>query len=107
MRARAAAVALGAAATIALAALRLPADALPPADDDPWARLPAILARIRPPQIPARDFPLTDFGARSGGDHDNTGASRAAIEACHRAGGGRVVVPAGDFLTGPIFFHSA
>jgi len=106
MRPRTAVVALGAAAAVAIGALRLPADALPPAADDPWARLPAILARIRPPAIPARDFPLADFGGRAGGGHDNSGAFRAAIEACHRAGGGRVVVPAGDFLTGPIHLKS-
>ena len=29
-----------------------------------------------------------------------------AIEACHRAGGGRVVVPAGEWFTGPIHLKS-
>src|ERR1044072_10052842 len=65
-----------------------------------WNALPSILARIRPPQFPARDFPITNFGARAGGDFDNTEAIRKAIEACNRAGGGRVVVPSGVFLTG-------
>jgi polygalacturonase len=75
------------------------------APHDPWLRLPAILARIRPPAFPARDFVLTDFGARAGGA-DATGAFRSAIAACSRAGGGRVVVPAGEFLTGPIRLES-
>jgi unsaturated rhamnogalacturonyl hydrolase len=71
-----------------------------------WNAVPAILARIRPPKFPARDFPITDFGARAGGDFDNTEAIRKAIEACNRAGGGRVVVPAGTFLTGAVHLKS-
>ncbi len=70
--------------------------------DDPWARLPEILARIHPPVFPARDFPITDFGGVGDGSTDATGALKAAIEACHRAGGGRVIVPPGEFLTGPV-----
>jgi polygalacturonase len=71
-----------------------------------WASVPAILARIRPPRFPARDFRITDYGARAGGDTDSTEAIRRAIEACHGAGGGRVVVPAGLFLTGAIHLKS-
>jgi polygalacturonase len=72
------------------------------ATDDPWARLPEILAQINPPVFPARDFQITDFGAVGDGMTDATSALKAAIEACHRAGGGRVIVPPGEFLTGPI-----
>src|SRR5215203_5892462 len=71
-----------------------------------WDAVPAILARIRPPKFPARDLPITDFGGRAGGDCDNTEAIRKAIAACNRAGGGRVVVPAGVFLTGAIHLLS-
>jgi unsaturated rhamnogalacturonyl hydrolase len=71
-----------------------------------WDAVPGILARIRPPKFPARDFPVTDFGARPGGEFDNTEAIRKAIETCNRAGGGRVVVPAGTFLTGAIHLRS-
>ena len=71
-----------------------------------WDMVPSILARIRPPKFPARDFPITDFGARAGGEFDNTEAIRKAVEACNRAGGGRVVVPAGTFLTGAIHLKS-
>lgn len=55
---------------------------------------------------PDKDFPITDFGAVPGGDTDNTKAIAAAIEACNQAGGGRVVVPAGIWLTGPVHFKS-
>ncbi|MDQ7989345.1 MAG: glycoside hydrolase family 28 protein [Candidatus Dactylopiibacterium sp.] len=71
-----------------------------------WDMVPEILARIRPPAIPARDFPLTDFGAQGNGQHDCTEAFRAAIAAASEAGGGRIVVPAGDWLTGPIHLRS-
>jgi len=69
---------------------------------DPWAGLPAILARIQAPTFPDRDFVITKFGARADGTTDASAALRSAIAACHKAGGGRVVVPAGDFATGPV-----
>jgi polygalacturonase len=69
-----------------------------------WASVPAILARIRPPRFPARDFRITDYGAIAGAD--STEAIRKAIEACHAAGGGRVVIPQGVFLTGAIHLKS-
>lgn len=73
---------------------------------DAWSQVPGILARIRPPVFPDRDFPITQFGAIEGGSHEGTRAIRAAIEACAAAGGGRVVVPAGRFLTGPVHLRS-
>src|SRR2546423_4264216 len=63
--------------------------------DDPWFELPQILARIKAPTFPKRDFHVTKFGARGDGKFDCTGAIRRSIDACSRAGGGRVVVPAG------------
>ena len=55
---------------------------------------------------PDKDFLITDYGAKNGGKVNNTKAIAAAIEACHKSGGGRVVVPAGVWLTGPIHFKS-
>ena len=49
---------------------------------------------------PDKDFLITDYGAKNGGEVNNTKAIAAAIEACHKSGGGRVVVPAGIWLTG-------
>ncbi len=70
--------------------------------DDPWAVMGQILARIRPPVFPDRDFDVTAFGGVGDGAADCTAAFRQAVEACAAAGGGRVVVPPGRFLTGPI-----
>jgi polygalacturonase len=71
-----------------------------------WDLVPEILARIRAPEFPARAFVVTDFGAVADGATLATEAFRRAIEACHNAGGGRVVVPQGRFLTGPIHLKS-
>ncbi|ANW17286.1 glycoside hydrolase family 28 protein [Streptomyces clavuligerus] len=67
-----------------------------------WSRLPDILDRIRPPRFPDRWFDITQYGAVGDGTTKNTAAIRAAITACHRAGGGHVLVPAGRFVTGAI-----
>jgi hypothetical protein len=90
---------------LALTALIARAEA-PAGAPDPWERLPTILAGIRAPEFPDRDFPVTAFGAVADGRTDASAAFRAAIEACHRGGGGRVVVPPGVFLTGPIHLKS-
>ena len=71
-----------------------------------WEAVPAILARIKAPRFPARDFSIVDYGARPGADTDNAEAIRKAILACHVAGGGRVVVPPGVFHTGAIHLKS-
>lgn len=71
-----------------------------------WHTVPTILARVKAPKFPARDFKITDYGARAGEDSDSTEAIRKAIEACHAAGGGRVVVPSGVFQTGAIHLKS-
>lgn len=71
-----------------------------------WDVVPEILARIHAPRFPDKDFPITNYGAKPGGQADATEAIRQAIAACHDAGGGRVVVPAGIFLTGPIRLRS-
>jgi polygalacturonase len=71
-----------------------------------WDLVPGILARIKPPVFPDRDFDITRYGAKGDGRTDCTDAFRQAIAACSAAGGGRVVVPEGRFLTGPIHLRS-
>lgn len=64
------------------------------------------LREPQPAAIPQRTFTITDFGARGDGATMATDAIRKAIEACAKSGGGRVIVPAGIFLTGPIALAS-
>jgi polygalacturonase len=71
-----------------------------------WDRVPEILQRIVPPTFAPRDFDVARYGARGDGGTDCTAAFRDAVAACSVAGGGRVVVPAGRFLTGPIHLRS-
>lgn len=58
------------------------------------------------PSFADRSFDIRDYGAVPGGTAKNTDAFAEAIAACHDAGGGRVVVPAGEWLTGPIHLRS-
>lgn len=71
-----------------------------------WAQVPEILKRIVPPVFPDRDFAITNYGAVGDGGTDCTPAFAKAIAACAQAGGGRVIVPAGKFLTGAIHLLS-
>ncbi|MFD9882042.1 glycoside hydrolase family 28 protein [Streptomyces alboflavus] len=103
---------------LAAGALAAAAPLLPPAHSasaasaasataDPWSRVPAILARIKPPRFPQQWFDIRDFGAVGDGATKNTAAFRRAVDACHKAGGGHVVVPEGGrFLTGAIHLRS-
>lgn len=47
-----------------------------------------------------------DFGANGDGHTIDTTALQAAINACAKCGGGTVVVPAGNYLTGSLLFQS-
>lgn len=74
---------------------------------DAWeSEVPKILARIKAPVFPKRDFVITRFGARNGDQNDSTAAINAAIDACKKAGGGRVVIPEGEFSAGAIRLKS-
>src|SRR3954454_6009335 len=67
--------------------------------EDLWSTAADILTRIKDPVFPARDVNVTAHGAKGDGTSDCSAAIRAAIDACHAAGGGRVVIPQGRFLT--------
>ncbi|MCB9283837.1 MAG: glycoside hydrolase family 28 protein [Lewinellaceae bacterium] len=74
---------------------------------DPWEQVTEILANIQPPVFPDRIFDITEYGAKADGRTDCLPAFKAAIEACHTAGGGMVLTPAGDyFVKGPIHLKS-
>lgn len=74
---------------------------------DPWANeYKAILARIVPPKFKNKNYDIRKFGAKVGGTVDCRVAINKAIVECSRKGGGRVVVPAGVWLTGAIELKS-
>lgn len=99
------------------------------ANTDPWQRAQDIIERCsRPLNFRKEDFPITAFGARSSqlvaakstwrkqqwdvktpgpGSHDCYPAITTAIAACHKAGGGRVLIPTGSwYCKGPIVLRS-
>jgi len=67
---------------------------------------PFPMKQLQRPEFPARVVDIRDHGAIEGGTVKNTAAFAAAIAACAEAGGGRVLVPAGTWLTGPIHLKS-
>jgi polygalacturonase len=64
--------------------------------------MPFDMPPIQTPSFPERTFDVRGFDAVGDGATLNTAAFGRAIEACHGAGGGVVLVPAGTWLTGPI-----
>lgn len=56
--------------------------------------------------FPDKDFTITRYGAKPGNVDATTKAFAKAMAACNKAGGGRVVVPAGEWLSGPVHFKS-
>ena len=64
--------------------------------------IPFEMAKVQRPQIPAREISIADFGGVGDGVTLNTEAFAKAIETLSQYGGGRVTVPTGIWLTGPI-----
>ena len=71
-----------------------------------WTDLENILEKIVPPTFPDKDYDITSFGAVGDGKYDCTDAFKNAIDECNKSGGGKVLVPEGTFLTGPIHLKS-
>ena len=68
--------------------------------------LPFDMPEVKLPAIPSYTVSLTDFNAVGDGVTDNTEAFRRAFEALEKRGGGKLVVPDGIWLTGPIGLKS-
>jgi polygalacturonase len=72
-----------------------------------WKDLPSILKKIVPPTFANRDYSILNYGAKADGKTDCLPAIKAAISICNKAGGGRVIIPAGTyFVKGPIHLLS-
>ena len=65
---------------------------------------PFDMPQLERPEFPAQTFNIQDYGADPDGEDGNkdTEAIHEAIEACHKAGGGVVLFPEGEWHTGPI-----
>ncbi len=64
------------------------------------------MQQINEPVIPDFSVSISDFGAVSDGATLNTEAFAKAIDAVSEKGGGKVIVPAGIWLTGPVILKS-
>ncbi len=78
----------------------------PKPETDIYKGLEFEMPRIQEAQIPDYSVSITDFGAVSGGQVLNTKAFADAIDEVTKNGGGKVVIPAGIWLTGPIILKS-
>ena len=68
--------------------------------------LPFSMPKVERPVFPDYQVSICDFGAKSNGVTLNTEAINKAIKAVHDKGGGKVVIPEGLWLTGPIDLQS-
>ena len=59
------------------------------------------------PVIPAAAFNIRNYGAVGDGRTLDTAALQKTMDACAAAGGGTVLVPAGNYLTGPFTLVSS
>jgi polygalacturonase len=76
------------------------------ADTASISDFPFEMPAVKEPQFPKQTFNITDYGAVGDGHTKNTKAFADAVNACVKAGGGHVVVPAGVWLTGAIELKS-
>ncbi len=74
--------------------------------NSPWDRADEIVKNMIVPEFPDTTFNVIDYGAVADGTTNNSQAFASAIQACNEAGGGKVIVPKGKYLTGPIHLLS-
>ncbi|MBN1183797.1 MAG: T9SS type A sorting domain-containing protein [Bacteroidales bacterium] len=73
---------------------------------NPWDSVSVILSRIHEPVFPDTTFDVTIYGAIGDSSTLCTNAFQKAIDSCSAAGGGKVIVQDGVYLTGPIILKS-
>ena len=73
---------------------------------DHFAQADSIINSIKTLNFTDRTFNIVDFGAIADGVTLNTSAIKKAIDSCSNLGGGKVIIPKGVFLTGPIHLKS-
>jgi polygalacturonase len=79
----------------------------PAGDTAPWSMVEDIVSTIELPDIPDRVFDIVAHGAVPGDEGDDRRAILSAISTAAEAGGGRVVLPAGEWYSaGPVVLQS-
>jgi polygalacturonase len=73
---------------------------------DTYKKIEFNINKVNEPKIPNNTVTITDFGAINGGQTLNTKAFADAIDAVSKKGGGKVIIPPGIWLTGPIILKS-
>ncbi len=71
-------------------------------DDTVYENLPFDMPKVEQPVFPDFSANILQFGAKSDGITLNTEAINNAIKAVNARGGGKVIIPEGLWLTGPI-----
>lgn len=74
----------------------------PPIDRNIYNNLPFSMPRVEQPAFANNEVNIREFGAVSDGATLNTRAINDAIQAVNAKGGGKVIIPEGLWLTGPI-----
>tara|TARA_R110002050_G_scaffold273113_1_gene417076 strand:+ start:81117 stop:82544 length:1428 start_codon:yes stop_codon:yes gene_type:complete len=72
----------------------------------PFDEADKIINSIKILEFPDNTLNIIDFGAIADGKTLNTQAIKKAIDSCNSSGGGKVIIPSGNFLTGPIVLKS-
>ena len=67
-----------------------------------YQNLPFEMPKVQQPTFPAYEVSIVDFGAKGDGLFLNTKAINDAIKNVNQHGGGKVIIPEGIWLTGPI-----
>ena len=67
-----------------------------------YQNLPFEMPKVQQPVFPAYEVSIEKFGAKGDGLFLNTQAINDAIKEVNQRGGGKVIIPEGIWLTGPI-----
>lgn len=71
-----------------------------------YESIPFEMQPVHRPVIPDYEITITDFGGVNDGHTKNTAAFAAAMRHLSEKGGGKLIVPAGIWYTGPIVFEN-
>ncbi|OJX90399.1 MAG: glycoside hydrolase [Paludibacter sp. 47-17] len=71
-----------------------------------WNESKKIEKQIKRTSFPKKTYSILDFGAKEGAGNVNHEAINLAILTCNQNGGGMVLVPKGEFYTGPVTLKS-